>query len=181
MTNTNPILRPLIVSAMLMAWSACVASVASDRPPNVIIVLVDDLGARDLGCFGSVFYETPHIDRLAAGGMRFTSAYAAAAVCSPTRASIMTGRYPARLGITDWIKLVRFFHAQNRDEFYDLEADPEESRNLIRRRAGKEETGPVLETLRAEMDRWMKSIDDWLMLATEIGRCARRAVSKTGA
>ncbi|MHC4217079.1 MAG: sulfatase [Planctomycetota bacterium] len=70
----------------------------------MIVVLVDDMGWSDVGCFGSVFYETPHIDRLAAGGMRFTSAYAAAAVCSPTRASILTGRYPARIGITDWIR-----------------------------------------------------------------------------
>ncbi|MEX2308321.1 MAG: sulfatase [Pirellulales bacterium] len=65
--------------------------------------LVDDLGATDLGSFGSTFYETPHIDRLAASGMRFTAAYAACPVCSPTRASIMTGRYPQRTGITDYI------------------------------------------------------------------------------
>jgi arylsulfatase A-like enzyme len=70
----------------------------------VIIVLVDDLGYADVGCYGSVYYETPNIDRLAAEGMRFTSAYAAAAVCSPTRASVLTGRYPARIGITDWIR-----------------------------------------------------------------------------
>jgi arylsulfatase A len=70
----------------------------------VIIVLVDDLGYADLGCTGSAFYETPNIDRLAAGGMRFTNAYAACAVCSPTRASLLTGRYPARIGITDWIR-----------------------------------------------------------------------------
>lgn len=77
------------------------------RPPNFIFILVDDLGWRDVGFMGSRFYETPHIDRLAAGGMVFTQAYAAAAVCSPTRASILTGRYPARLGITDWIRARR--------------------------------------------------------------------------
>jgi arylsulfatase A len=65
--------------------------------------LIDDMGWTDLGCFGSRFYRTPNIDRLAAGGMRFTSAYAACTVCSPTRASIMTGKYPARLHLTDWI------------------------------------------------------------------------------
>jgi arylsulfatase A-like enzyme len=65
--------------------------------------LVDDLGATDLGCFGSTFYETPHIDRLAKEGVRFTAAYAACPVCSPTRASMMTGRYPQRTGITDYI------------------------------------------------------------------------------
>ena len=73
------------------------------RKPNFVFFLIDDLGRQDLGCYGSAFYETPHIDRLAAQGMRFTNAYAACPVCSPTRASIMTGKYPARLGITDWI------------------------------------------------------------------------------
>jgi arylsulfatase A-like enzyme len=61
------------------------------------------MGWRDTGCYGSTFYQTPHIDRLAAGGMRFTQAYAACPVCSPTRASILTGKYPARLHLTDWL------------------------------------------------------------------------------
>ncbi len=73
------------------------------RPPNFVFFLIDDLGWKDLGCYGSTFHETPCIDRLAAQGMRFTSAYAACPVCSPTRASILTGKYPARLGITQWI------------------------------------------------------------------------------
>jgi arylsulfatase A-like enzyme len=73
------------------------------RKPNFVFFLIDDLGWKDLGCYGSTFYETPNIDRLAAQSMRFTNAYAACPVCSPTRASIMTGKYPARLGITDWI------------------------------------------------------------------------------
>ena len=72
--------------------------------PNVIFVLVDDLGWTDLACFGSEYYRTPNIDRLAAEGIKFTDAYAACAVCSPTRAAVMTGRYPARVGITDWIR-----------------------------------------------------------------------------
>jgi arylsulfatase A-like enzyme len=76
---------------------------AREEKPNIVLVLVDDLGWRDLGCYGSAFYETPVLDRLAAQGMRFTDAYAASPVCSPTRASIMTGKYPARLGITNWI------------------------------------------------------------------------------
>ncbi len=74
-----------------------------NRKPNFVFFLIDDLGRQDLGCYGSTFYETPNIDRLAAEGMRFTDAYAACPVCSPTRASIMAGKYPARLGITDWI------------------------------------------------------------------------------
>ena len=58
----------------------------------------------DTGCYGSKFYETPNIDKLASQGIRFTDGYAACAVCSPTRAAVMTGRYPARLGVTDWIR-----------------------------------------------------------------------------
>jgi arylsulfatase A len=73
------------------------------RPPNIVFILADDLGWTDLGCFGSSFYQTPNIDRLAQQGIRFTSAYAACPVCSPTRASILTGKYPARLHLTDWI------------------------------------------------------------------------------
>lgn len=76
---------------------------ASDRPPNIVFFLVDDLGWADLGCYGSTFYETPHLDRLAADGARFTDAYAACPVCSPTRASILTGRYPWRTRVTDYI------------------------------------------------------------------------------
>jgi arylsulfatase A-like enzyme len=71
--------------------------------PNVIFILLDDYGYTDLGCYGSKFYETPNIDRLAKQGLRFTQAYAACPVSSPTRASIMTGRYPVNTGITDWI------------------------------------------------------------------------------
>jgi arylsulfatase A-like enzyme len=70
--------------------------------PNFLFILIDDLGWTDVGCFGSSFYETPHIDRFANTAMRFTEAYAASPVCSPTRASIMTGKYPARMNTTDW-------------------------------------------------------------------------------
>lgn len=73
------------------------------RGPNLVFILADDLGWSQLGCYGSTYYETPNIDRLARKGMRFTDAYAAAPVCSPTRASIMTGKYPARLHLTDFI------------------------------------------------------------------------------
>lgn len=72
--------------------------------PNIIFILIDDLGWADIGCYGSDFYETPNIDRLAAQGMKFTDGYAACPVCSPTRASIMTGKYPARLRLTDFLK-----------------------------------------------------------------------------
>jgi arylsulfatase A-like enzyme len=89
----------LLVIALI---SGHVASQAAE-PLNVVFILADDLGCRDLGCYGSTFHETPAIDGLARDGIRFTAAYAACPVCSPTRASILTGRYPQRTGITDFI------------------------------------------------------------------------------
>jgi arylsulfatase A len=88
----------------LIGAGAALAGTAAQRlPTNVVFILADDLGWRDLGCYGSGFYETPNLDRLARESVRFTNAYAACPVCSPTRASILTGKYPARLHITDWI------------------------------------------------------------------------------
>lgn len=78
-------------------------SIAQPIRPNVVLILVDDLGWVDTGAYGSTFYETPAIDRLAREGVRFTEFYTASPVCSPTRASLMTGQHPARVGITDWI------------------------------------------------------------------------------
>lgn len=78
---------------------------AADAParPNVVFILADDLGWADLGCYGAQFYESPHIDQLASQGVRFTQAYTAGAVCSPTRGSIMSGKVPVRTGVTDYI------------------------------------------------------------------------------
>ena len=91
-----------------MAASACagvplLAGAASSPRWNLLFVLMDDLGWRDLGPYGNRFIDTPNINRLAEQSVRFTNAYAACPVCSPTRASIMTGKYPARLHLTDWI------------------------------------------------------------------------------
>ena len=80
---------------------------AEEKPvakPNIIFVLTDDLGYSELGCYGNKFNETPNLDRLAKQGMRFTDAYAAAPVCSPYRAAFMTGQWPARVGITDYLR-----------------------------------------------------------------------------
>ncbi len=74
------------------------------KQPNIILILADDLGWADLQCYGSTFYETPNLDKLAAKGIRFKNAYASCPVCSPTRASILTGKYPIKTGVTDWIK-----------------------------------------------------------------------------
>src|SRR3954447_5434566 len=94
--------RPLIGLFLLLSFPIFTAT-ALARRPNIVFILADDLGQRDLACYGSTFYETPHLDALAAAGVRFTNAYAACNVCSPTRAAILTGKYPARLHITDWI------------------------------------------------------------------------------
>jgi len=91
---------PLML-ALLLLYSPVLAD---ERPRmNFVFVLIDDLGWADLSCYGSSFHETPHLDELAKSGVRFTQAYAACPVCSPTRASIMTGRHPVRVNITDWI------------------------------------------------------------------------------
>jgi arylsulfatase A len=93
----------LIFMAVVPFTSLTPRAQAAAAPPNFIFILVDDLGWTDVSCYGSKFYETPNIDRLASQGMRFTQAYAACTVCSPTRAAVLTGKYPARLHITDWI------------------------------------------------------------------------------
>ncbi|MFP6879506.1 MAG: sulfatase-like hydrolase/transferase, partial [Roseibacillus sp.] len=76
------------------------ASLPAAEHPNIVFILADDLGVEDLSIEGSKYYETPHIDRIAKQGMRFTHGYATCQVCSPSRASIMTGKYPARHGVT---------------------------------------------------------------------------------
>lgn len=88
------------LSAICLITSACNPA----EPPNVVFILVDDLGWKDLGVYGSEYYQTPNIDRLATEGIRYTDAYSACTVCSPTRAAIMTGKYPATINCTDWIE-----------------------------------------------------------------------------
>ena len=99
----DPTMLTRLWAALLVVLCSSVAWAQDERPPNIVLILVDDMGWTDVGCFGSSYYETPNIDSLAAGGMRFTQGYAACAVCSPTRAAVLTGRYPARIGVTDWI------------------------------------------------------------------------------
>jgi arylsulfatase A-like enzyme len=101
---------PLVLSLSLIAAAPAVArsgdratTPAEPAKPNIVFILIDDMGWKDLGCYGSTFYETPNCDKLASQGVRFTNAYAACPVCSPTRASILTGKYPARLHLTDWL------------------------------------------------------------------------------
>jgi arylsulfatase A-like enzyme len=97
-------MRLLHLAPLLLATAATAfGGAARTGQPNIVFFLADDLGQRDLGVYGSTFYETPHLDRLAAEGARFTDAYAACPVCSPTRASIITGQWPQRTGVTDYI------------------------------------------------------------------------------
>jgi arylsulfatase A len=97
--------RLLILLLCVLAPPARVlwADAPDTSRPNVIVILADDMGWTDLSCYGSDLYESPHLDQLAADGMRFTANYSACTVCSPTRGALLTGKYPARLHITDWI------------------------------------------------------------------------------
>jgi arylsulfatase A-like enzyme len=96
-------MKAIRVLLSILCFLAATTGVRAAERPNIVFILVDDLGWRDLSGEGSSFYESPHIDRIAEGGMKFTQGYAACQVCSPSRASILTGKYPTRHGITDWI------------------------------------------------------------------------------
>ncbi|HJZ92949.1 MAG TPA: sulfatase, partial [Gemmataceae bacterium] len=98
MTRYIPVLAGALLASIVSPGSA----LGAERW-NVVLIVADDLGWADLGCYGSQYHKTPNLDRLAAEGLRFTHGYAACPVCSPTRAAIMTGKYPARVGITDWL------------------------------------------------------------------------------
>jgi hypothetical protein len=106
-TSRRTVLRAAAASALTftIAPTAAQRAEAGVRPerrrrPNVVFVSIDDLGWDEFGCYGNTFNETPHIDRLAREGLQFTDAYAAAPLCSPMRAALITGLYPARTGIT---------------------------------------------------------------------------------
>lgn len=91
------------LAALILPLTTSATAASSERPPNIVFLLVDDLGWGAMGSYGAELHDTPNFDALAARGMRFDNAYAACTVCSPSRAAILTGRYPARLRLTDWI------------------------------------------------------------------------------
>ena len=93
-----------IASLSLLFVHYSMLAQSKNQQPNVIVILADDLGWADLTAYGSTFYETPNLDKLASNGIRFTQSYATCPVCSPTRASMMTGKYPVKTGVTDWIR-----------------------------------------------------------------------------
>ncbi|MFP6659637.1 MAG: sulfatase [Pirellulales bacterium] len=109
-------IKIIVFSLIALSWPALAdGTIAAGGPKtNVVLILIDDLGWKDLGCYGSSFYQTPNIDRLAVEGMRFTDGYAACNVCSPTRAAIMTGKYPARLLLTQWLPAGRWSRTRNK-------------------------------------------------------------------
>ena len=97
-------MRPnFIIVITLGLFAATLPQSYAAEKPNFIFLLVDDIGWGDLGSYGSTFHETPNLDKLRAEGMKFTQAYSACTVCSPSRAAIITGKYPGRLHLTDWI------------------------------------------------------------------------------
>ncbi len=92
-----------IILNVLVCFLLNISSSAQNKKPNIIFIMADDLGSGELGCYGNTFNETPNLDKLSTQGLKFNQAYAAAPICSPTRASLMTGQYPARVRITDFL------------------------------------------------------------------------------
>ncbi|HEC42068.1 MAG TPA: DUF4976 domain-containing protein [Bacteroides sp.] len=115
--------KSLFICTIILAGLA--ASCSTSSRPNVVFILVDDLGWKDLACYGSDFYDTPEIDKLASQSVRFTDAYSASPVCSPTRAALMTGKHPVRINITDWIPGMSVKRAED-----PLLVPPEDIHNL---------------------------------------------------
>ena len=100
----SPLPSFVLATALLLAgFAALPRRAAAAPPPNIVFILCDDLGINDLHCYGRADHRTPHLDRLATQGMRFTSAYAAQPICSPSRAAILTGKAPARLHLTTFL------------------------------------------------------------------------------
>ncbi|MEO0330387.1 MAG: sulfatase [Bacteroidota bacterium] len=100
-------LLSIVGVAFLLVGCLEKSSTATNQPqidsPNIVLIVADDLGWSDLGCYGNTYFESPYLDSLAQLGVRFTQAYSAGHVCSPTRASLLTGRYPARIGLTNYL------------------------------------------------------------------------------
>ncbi len=120
----------VLICLLSMAFTSIKATGLNNKSdlPNIVFILADDLGWADLPTYGNTFNEAPHIDKLASGGMRFTNAYAACPVCSPTRASIQSGQYPARLGVIDyipghWRPYEKVIVPQNRTQYLPLEIE----------------------------------------------------------
>lgn len=103
MKKLQNLVKLFVISIIINAITSCTSPKEENRKPNVVFILVDDLGWTDVSYNGSQYYQTPNIDKLASKGVTFTNAYSASSVCSPTRASVLTGKYPATINCTDWI------------------------------------------------------------------------------
>jgi arylsulfatase A-like enzyme len=110
---TSPKIYSFLILASILLCINSIGSAQQQGKPNVLFILVDDYGWKDVGAYGSEFYETPNIDKLAKSGIKFTNAYTASPVCSPTRASIMTGKYPSKTYNTDWFGAPQPWNYQN--------------------------------------------------------------------
>src|SRR5690349_7220643 len=97
-------LKSFFATFFLLSTICSLPAQKVSKQPNIIIIIADDLGWADLQCYGSTFYETPVLNKLAQRGIKFMIGYASCPVCSPTRSSLMTGKYPVKTGVTDWIK-----------------------------------------------------------------------------
>jgi len=120
----------LFVGGSLLGLSV---SDSAETRPNFVVILCDDLGWGDLGCYGNPHIQTPNLDRLAQQGLRLTSCYSPAPVCSPSRVGLLTGRSPTRAGVVDWIPEVKALEeTKSKGKEASLQAD---SRSLVRMRS----------------------------------------------
>lgn len=119
-------MKRILFATLLLVVSSALPAAEAKQEPNIVFILADDLGWADLPAYGNRFNEAPNLSRLAAEGMRFTDAYAAAPVCSPTRASIQSGQYPTRVGVIDfmpghWRPYERVTVPKNRTQYLPAE------------------------------------------------------------
>lgn len=108
----------IVLAALLTPFPLCAQTPTGEKRPNIVVVLADDLGWGDLGCYGNKIIKTPNLDAFAKEGLRFTNGYAASAVCSPSRSAIMTGRTPFRNGVSNWIPANSEMHLRNSEITY---------------------------------------------------------------
>jgi arylsulfatase A-like enzyme len=158
--------------ALFASFFVLCSPLVADEPrrPNIVLFLVDDLGWSDLGCYGSTIHETPRIDQFARDSVRFTQAYAACHICSPTRASILTGKYPARFNLTDWLpgrKDFAFQKLKNAPINQHLPLEEETIAEILKKHGyrtahigkwhlGEEPFGPLAQGFDVQIPRWNK-------------------------
>jgi len=141
--------RLLPLSVILLATAAPAQSAEANRP-NILFILADDLGWGDLSCYGNTRFKTPALDRLASEGTLFTQYYQGGSVCSPSRCTLMTGRWPAEFRIHGHYAGPE--ENRSRVELYNIPADPSEQNNVAAQHAG------IVERLIARALDWQKTL-----------------------